>query len=299
MRELLAIAAAAMLMIPAPGAAAAKPLRLKPSTKWNVHYGDDSCRLARAFGEGDQQITLVADQFSPDEGFRLIFVGKRLDRRATDGPIAGAIRFGPAEQESEVTAVMGDMQDLPALLVNEVVLLAPPTEAEKAAMKEEDRSGIPYVRPAIGAAREAAATWLHVRMAGVRDFVLETGPMDKALAALRACSWDTVSTWGLDVAQQKALSRKPRPLNQPWLHSSDYPTGMISQGQQAMIYARLMVDETGRPTSCHIQASTRPAAFDKTVCDAFMKRARFEAALDAQGKPVRSYWQTVVHFRIE
>lgn len=299
MRAFLAIVAAAGLAIPAQGAIAADPLRLKPSSKWNVHYFNDSCRLSRTFGEGDRRVTLMADQFAPAEHFQLILVGKLADRESLGRPLKGAVRFGPAEQESKVTAMMGDMQRQPALLVNGVIELAPPSEAEIAAMKQGARTGVPYFRPPIGAAREAAATWLHVRVEGGRDFVLETGPMDKPLAALRACAWDTVATWGLDVEQQKALRRNPIPRNPPWLRASDYPTDMVWEGQQAVIHARLMVDETGRPTSCHIQASSRPKEFDKAVCDAFMKRAKFDPALDAQGKPVRSYWQTSVLFRIE
>lgn len=299
MRAILAAAVAAGLAMPAQRVVAAEPLRLKPSTKWNVHYFNDSCRLSRTFGEGNRQVTLMADQFAPAEHFQLILVGKPANRESLGRPLKGAVRFGPAEQESKVTAMMGDMQRQPALLVNGVVELAPPSEAEIAAMKQGARTAVPYFRPPIGPAREAAATWLHVRVEGGRDFVLETGPMDKPLAALRACAWDSVATWGLDVEQQKALRRKAIPRNPPWLRSSDYPTDMIREGQQAMIHVRLMVDETGRPTSCHIQASSRPKEFDKAVCDAFMKRARFEPALDAQGKPVRSYWQTSVLFRIE
>ncbi len=49
-----------------PGTAWGKePLRLSPSSKWNVHYAEDSCRMGRSFGEGDQKVILVADRYQP------------------------------------------------------------------------------------------------------------------------------------------------------------------------------------------------------------------------------------------
>jgi hypothetical protein len=46
---LLAALAAGPLSAKAPPT----PLTLEPSSPWNMHYADDSCRLLRSFGKGD------------------------------------------------------------------------------------------------------------------------------------------------------------------------------------------------------------------------------------------------------
>ena len=122
--------------------------------------------------------------------------------------------------------------------------------------------------------------------------------MAKPLASLRECSWATVKLWGLDVDQQKRLTRRAEPKGHTtdWFNVDDYPPKMFKAGHQGIVNFRMIIDETGEPLSCHIQESTRPKDFDDAVCKAVMKRARFEPALDAQGKPVASYWRQTVRF---
>ena len=296
MRFLLPMAAAGLVIAPQP-AAAAEPLHLKPSSKWVLDYAEDSCRLARQFGEGDRRVTLRLDQLEPGDAFRVNLIGKPARTRRGDLRVTGRLRFGPGEPESEFSAMSGKAEALAVLVVEGNQRLAPLTEAEKAADYHETGAN---PRP-IGTAREAAATWLEIRQALVTDLVLETGPMDEPLAALRQCSWDTVKDWGFDVEQQKALSRRPvpRPKSVTWLQPEDYPVAMLSGGYQGFVHYRLMVDAAGKPISCHVQLSTRPKEFDKAVCSAVMKRAGFEPALDAAGNPVPSYWTQSVQFRLE
>jgi TonB family protein len=195
------------------------------------------------------------------------------------------------------TATIGEIR---ALLVNSPLRIAPLTDAEIEARKEAARRDASFEATPIGAQREAAATWLELANVLRKDLVLETGPMNKPLAALRKYSWDTVKLWGLDVEQQKSLIRKPRPKSEPWrwFDSSDYPEKMIRGGYQAIVNFRMMVDASGKPTSCHIQQSTRPKEFDDIVCRAAMRRASFEPALDSEGKPVPSYWRQTVRFML-
>ena len=73
---------------------------------------------------------------------------------------------------------------------------------------------------------------------------------------------------------------------------------MLRDGYEGIVNFRLLVDQAGKPTDCEVQRSTRPKEFDDAVCRAAMRRAEFEPALDAQGKPVPSYWIATVNFRI-
>lgn len=300
MRSLATIAAAAGVVSAGAPLHARDTLRLQPSTPWNVHYADDSCRLMRQFGEGEQQVILVLDQYEPGDEFRLSFVGKPV-RVRSDGPVDGELRFGPNEAEEEISAMAGTVGDQAALFVGGERRIAPLSEQQRENASEEARRDGRYVEvPPIGPAREAAATWLQLSGIVRDDLVLETGPMDKALAALRQCSWETVTLWGLDAEEQTTLSRKLYPTrpSSTWIDPDDYPREMLRGGYQSIVNYRLMVDETGTPTSCHIQTETRPKEFGDVVCSAIMRRARFEPALDAQGKPVRSFWRQTVQFRM-
>ena len=273
-----------------PGLTRDPPLRLKPVAPWNLHYADDNCRLLRPFGTGDDQVILVLDQFVPGDWFRMALVGEKLPANPRGG--RGTVRFGPNEAASEVQVTPGTSGGKPALFVNESVRIAPLTKAE-------EKKDAPDPAP-IGEAREAAATWLELKKL-YRDIVLETGSLAKPLVGLRACSWETVESWGLNLEQQKNLTRKPetkRPAY-TWFDASEYPPSMIAGGYQGVVNFRMIIDAEGKATACHIQKSTRPQEFDDLVCKSAMKRARFEPALDGGGKPVPSYWHGTVRFVIQ
>ena len=272
--------------------------RLAPSSPWVVDYANDSCSLGRGFGEDDRKVTLFFDQYEPGDTFTLTFVGKSV---AVDEPNPKAIvTFGPNEEPQETTAVGATTNHVPALILQGTQRIGPMTEAEKAARKKASDDSQPFEPAPIGAAREKAATWLQLGKARPFDLLFETGPLDAPLAALRECSWDMVRSWGLDVQQQKHLSRKAYPTEPSyrWFSDDDYPAAMIRGGYQGIVNFRLLVDETGKVTSCKIQVSTRPKEFDDVVCRAVTKRAKFHPALDSQGKPILSYWRQTVSFRL-
>lgn len=271
---------------------------LAPSTPWVVNYADDSCSLGRAFGEGDQKVTVFFDQYEPGDTFTLTFLGKPVEvTEANPKPI---VQFGPNEDPQEATGVGATNNHVPALILQGTQRIGRMTEAEKAARRKAADDSQPFELAPIGAAREKAATWLQLGKVRPFDLAFETGPLDAPLAALRECSWDMVRSWGLDVQQQKSLSRKAYPTepSYSWFSDDDYPPAMLRGGYQGIVNFRLLVDETGRVTSCKIQVSTRPKEFDDVVCRAVTKRAKFHPALDSQGKPILSYWRQTVSFRL-
>jgi TonB family protein len=296
MRGLTGLALAAAMV--ATGSAAPREVRrLAPSSKWVVNYADDSCSLGRSFGERGGKVTVFFEQLEPGDTFTLMFVGNLL--RGLKDPLVPTTRFGPNEGQDEVVAVAGINSGAHVIILQGGQRIAPLTKAEQWTRRKAGFEK-PFNPQPIGAAREKAVAWLELGKILPFDLVLETGPMDEALDALRQCSWDMVRTWGLDVEQQKHLSRHAYPLKPSfsWFRADDYPREMLRDGFQAIVNFRVAVDQAGKPTSCHIQTSTRPKAFDDVVCALVMKRARFHPALDRQGKPVASYWRQTVNFRI-
>lgn len=284
-----------------PGVAAAKePLRLKPSSKWNVHYAEDSCRMGRSFGTGDQKVVLVADRYQPGGDLRLSFVGKPAHTRLNEGEVQ--IRFGPTEAEQEVRFFPGLLADkTPTLIIQQGVRIAPyPSEVLKAYEAAVEAKKYDFEWPKITPEREAAVTYIEVKRSVRQPFVLETGSLGAPLAALEKCTDELLDHWGIDVAKHASLSRPVRTKSNPgdWVKSRDYPAEMLWLGKRAIVHFRLNVDAEGQPTACHIQQSTRPKAFDDAVCKAIMRNAEFDPALDAEGNPIASYWLNSVVFHI-
>jgi TonB family protein len=292
------LAVAALIASPAQ----ARGLRkMQPTSQWVVNYDQDTCRLAREFGDGKQRVTVIFEQFVPGDIFQLTFLGRAFDPSAVSTGIKAAIRFGPneaADEDNSVTFVT--VGSTPGILLGAFQRLAPPGAQEKLAAKQASDAKRNYEYPPIGSARERAATLLQLSKVLPYDIELETGPMDRPLDVLRQCSWDTVKSWGLSIDEQKGLTQKAYPSvpSSSWLNVNDYPKEMLNQGYEGIVNFRLIVDASGAPTSCHVQSSTRPKAFDDIVCQQVLKKARFHPALDANGKPVKSYYRQSAYFRI-
>jgi TonB family protein len=302
MRSSLLIMVATSLLLPSTATEARETRTLTPSSKWVVDYQDQSCRLARSFGKDEQQIHLVMDQFAPGNAFRVTFIGKSFATSNFRKFSKAKLRFGPNETESDLDGFLAQTGELPAFIATGSQLLAPYSETEaQAATGLEILAAREFSVARMPPERERAVTRLELTGLLRFDVILEIGPMDKAMQALRDCSWATVKSWGLDVEQQKNLSRGASTKQSPaaWLSSKDYPRGMLKKNAQAIVNFRLIIDRDGRPANCVIQQSTRPKEFDDVVCQAILKRARFEPALDASGQPVATFMTQTVVFKIE
>ena len=281
-----------------------KGQRLAPTSPWNINYDADSCRLGRVFGEGRDQVALYLERYAPAEGFALLVAGAPLDRLRYANKVV--MRFGPGETEQEDGVVVGELGSLkPALVVSSITFYGD-DNPEASARKMNDEAGPtpPFLSWDELAEREklhaAGINWLGIDLPARRQLVLELGSMGKPMAALRDCTRELVTHWGLDAAKQASLRHGPIPTGNPgaWISDNSYPRELLRKGSEGIVQFRLIVDATGAPTSCHIQKSTRPVGFDDVVCAAMMRHAHFNAAIDSEGNPVASYFRSTVRFQI-
>src|SRR2546423_1697268 len=84
------VVAAPLLMAGAP-----QPVRLQPSSQWIVDYAENSCRLIRTFGEGEDKTVLLFESPSPGS-LDMLVVGKPLETSLSEV----AVTFLPAEQKA-------------------------------------------------------------------------------------------------------------------------------------------------------------------------------------------------------
>jgi hypothetical protein len=257
---------------------------LSPSSTWNVNYAEDSCQLLRSFGPENERITLRLEQFAPSEHFYLTIAGHPLK---STGTLRTTLKLGfPPGPISEITALSGTFGEQN----NQFVMAGSWTF----------RGSAGKANPAVSILTEARKVTSFVidQKHDDADYIVATGPMDKPMAALRTCTDELVRHWGLDVEAQRTLTSPASPLTSQvtWLKASDYPIEAWQSGASAVVNFRLMVDATGTPTDCALQASTAGEAFRELTCRLLLKRARFTPARDSAGKPIASYFISAVQW---
>lgn len=278
---------------------------LEPRSSWNLDYADDSCRLMRIFGEGDDATAFYIERYGPGDGFAMVVAGKlvrkvaaREDRDDYD------LQFGPYEKAREQAASLGDLGQYKPALIMTGVAFADDEKIKRPSYSQFDPADYAgATRPfeqKISIEREAQIEWLDIARDGRAPLRLALGPMGPPMAAMRKCTNDMAQAWGIDLAAHQQLTRPVVPTDNPgsWLNSNDYPRALLARGIQGLVQLRLSVGADGVPTQCHIQRSTRPQEFDDISCKRLLQRARFEPALDAQGKPIASFYRQAIRFQM-
>lgn len=275
----LAIAATA---VPVASAAAGprdrEPEVLARTGKWVVDYDRDACHLYAQFGKGKEMVIARFTRYEPGDWFDFALFGDRF--RAFEPRVDAKLDFGIGGGPDDARATHGNAGKLAALFFSSTRL------------DHWERKTPLDVAPKVTPAQEAAVKGVSVAIRARRPFRLEFGPLDKPLAQLRRCSEDLVKSWGYDPAVQASLLRPVSAITPPgsWLNSSDYPLGALMGGHNGFVQFRLDVDPGGKVVGCYVLARTNPDDFADITCRNVSKRARLQPALDAQGKPVRSYY---------
>ncbi|MCL4672327.1 MAG: energy transducer TonB [Sphingomonadaceae bacterium] len=274
---------------------------LAPSSDWQVRKTDESCRVARIFGESNQKSLVYFERYEPGDQFYLLVAGNPL--KASRGDPQTSFGFGPDGYQHSAYWSNGNFTGFGhALMVNQLTILPVDTPAGTGPRFDPETAGTDtdvlgqQLRPE----QEAKIEWLEVRRKGNAPVRFMLGSMGEPLATLRACTDEMITRWGLDLTAHRSLTRAAAPASNPgeWMSVRDYPLQLVRDRKVGLVQFRLTVGEDGMPTGCHIQRSTRPAEFDEAVCKGLMRRARFTPALDAHGQPITSYWRSAVSFDI-
>jgi hypothetical protein len=285
-------------------ASAATPIHLAPSTPWVVDYADNSCRLIRHFGQGDDETIFALESEAPG-ALDMILVGKPLWTANEEAPA----RLLPL-QSKPFRGRVGESTDKarPMLLFSTVRML--PDDAVAAEEKrEKEREAHPQIRPASVSVAEQARTKAQrqefaagttaIEINARHSVILDTGSLGAPIKMFDQCTQDSLRDWGVDPDVEDKIVRPvwaPNPRG--WFSSSDYPRDMLQRGKDSVVKVRVLVDATGRVTKCTSLSHFKEAEFNKITCDKFTARAHFEPAELADGTKVPSYYVNKVIFRI-
>lgn len=279
---LTGLAVAAATFPAAARAQAAEPELLKRSTKWEARFEAEACHLVTAFGEGDAAVVAFFSRYQPGEGFNLSLVGKRF----RDAKAKNDVRVDFGVQPATWREVRLDMNGETAGIL---------LQGARIDGWEYEQGQKP---PAITPEQEAGVRGVTVRIGTSQPIHLETGSLGKPLAMLRTCTTDLVKSWGYDPAVQTTLSRRAMPRDPSRGIGLEYPLSALKQRLGAVVQVRLGIDAEGNVVGCNVLDRAPSDEFAAATCRAFGKRASFEPALDADGKPVGSFYISRTEFRM-
>jgi hypothetical protein len=286
---LAAVAAVAAISLPAARAPAADgPRALAPSGDWTLSSDAESCTIARQFGATADGVSFRLRAFAPGGRYRLVLYGPAMPQRDS-GLLQFEYSFEPDPGTISATGVLSKVSGttmvsfLPTFDTSAVAALDP---------SERARRG-----PLEAMARAASINDFVITFSRGRPLALPLGSLTEPLAQLDACAQDLPRNWGLDPAVQRSLQRPAMPIGQEgWLGPGTYPWHFLRTGQSMIVNLRMVVDASGAPTECVVQAPKTQSGAEALTCREILKAARFEPALDSSGNAVSSYFATTIFY---
>ncbi|MCJ2182015.1 hypothetical protein MTR62_04760 [Novosphingobium sp. 1949] len=262
-------------------------LELQPSSSWNADWGQDRCTLLRTFGDGNGDVLLRIRSAAPGNVYHFELIGKAL-APFKDLQGQALVRFGNEGDElargTEFVALEGDRY---ALVFSSGVDFqqhrghAP--NATKAKLGQEDWP--------LETDKLARVTSIAIREKE-RSLTLHSGSLVEALNALSICTDDLARSASVNPAPLATLSQRTRLSNGASIVPG--PTDQKKLGRtNGSVDILAAIDETGKPLSCRSPVLTANKELLDAVCRSVMA-AKFEPALDADGKRVADFYRVSV-----
>ena len=292
-RTIIAVALAAALCQPA--AAAPQPLEIEPSSPWTLKYNPERCNLMREFGSGSSKVHLEIISFGSWTGFEVLLTGPAIHKTES---ISGTVkvRLAGDPEESKAATFQGTAGQYGAMLFG---LRFVPFQDRAAFDKLSDEDQALHETELWTPAPDYDATVDSISVHQSRGGVLElkTGNMAKPLAALRTCVDALNKSWGADPSVQKTLSRSAKPKEATVMDvQANFPEKMADNGINGYVPVRVAMDAAGNASNCTIQLENVQADFAQAACKNLT--GKFDHALDKQGHPVQSIYETNVIYQI-
>ena len=274
---------------------AAEPVVLEPDQSWALDYGEDRCRLLRAFGDAENRHIVLFEQDGPSSAFGVTAAGdafgKFRSKRKT------SVQFGNEVPDEDRYPFTGSFDPIGEALIFST-LQVPPTESGGENVGDDGNDdgqgkkkyGGEDRLPQLDTERFAGIDRVTFSQGG-RVVIAMTGDLEEPMKALNTCSQQFIADWGLDLDKHRMLTRTPVWTNYQAVSkriARTYPTAGLGAGEQGIFQMRVMVDETGAVTDCRMVNTTAVDRLDSPACRE-MRNATFEPALDAEGVPMRSY----------
>lgn len=291
----LIFAATALIGLSSPVNAQDKnaPVTLDPTSHWNVNFAEDKCRLSRTFSDGENQHLLFIEQASPSSEFGFVVAGpafkkfKRPDRITT--------QFGTLDPVEDHPPMLGDTESVGASLIYPSMVFFEAPDDNTTANEDPKTYSLPRLDVEL-----ADSTHSITIKQGKRRVIFNTGNLGEAVRVMNECGLSFVEDWGLDRIAHETMVRAPNWSNQNAIArriQAVYPRQALRRGENGIFRLRVIVEADGSVSECVINSATVTESLDSPACKE-MDDAKFEPALNAEGKPMRSFFVTNIIYRI-
>ncbi|MEO0872695.1 MAG: hypothetical protein AAFY19_12180, partial [Pseudomonadota bacterium] len=254
-----ASALAALALVFAPTAPLhAETTVLSPSSQWNVNFGETNCRLARFFGEGEDRHLLFFEQYRPSASLGMTLAGASLKRFRSRARTS--VQVNDAQEPLRTEPYKGDVPEIGPAIIHSSLSLSGGSQDDD----DQTAKQLPQLDT------QFADTVQYVSLKqGSRTVRVDTGPLGAAFDVLNQCTQDMVKSWGLDVDKHLTATRLPKWSNEASVVRrivASYPSKALRRGEQAILQMRVIVDESGKVTSCTIDEATTAGNVESPAC---------------------------------
>lgn len=245
---------------------------LEPKGNWVVDYGEAQCVASREYGTPEKPLALGIRPAPNGQTYELL-----LARKAS-GPafaieVKGSVDFGRGPIDTWVL-----------------------NHAPK-------KSGLNIYQFRISSAdmqQALSAPSVALDVEGGRDTRLALSAMAALLKGLSDCTADLQRYWNMGGEKDGRIAKVSKGDVRSLFSARDYPDEAMKRRQSGTSQFLLLVDEKGAVAGCHLVEASGIPALDAMGCQVIRERAKFQPAVDAKGKPVRSTLVTPkVVWRIE
>ncbi len=254
---------------------------LEPTTPWSLDFAENKCRLARILGEGDDKHVIFFEQTMPSGGFSMTVAGPHFKRFRSDGT---TVQYGENQPAQDDSPMLGEMGAYGTAIIYAATRMKSAGEVDASDVDPAEPAAIKDL-PAIDVERAGLADRITFDRKQRTSVTMMLGNLAAPMEALNGCTQDLVKSWGVDIERH----RKVRSFA-TWTNRADvgrriaavYPSRALRNGEQGYIRMRVLLDETGQATDCHIENLTLNESLDSPACD-MLKHAEFTPAIDASG----------------
>lgn len=230
--------------------------RLDPSSDWNIDFGENNCRLARTFGEGDNRHLVFFEQAGPDTDFGLTIAGPGI--RQFRHIIT---RLGLESDEG-----FPQVSEMPG----EVVGFGPAAIFSRISIEDENEDAEPTSPRTLPQIDLDEAATIERILYGHGGFALsfETGGMAPAFQALNVCAADFVRAWGLDPELHSNFMSMAKWRNEKKIArriQKKYTRSALNRGEQAILRLRAIIEVDGSVSDCKNYDATLTERIDRML----------------------------------
>ena len=236
-------------------------LQAEPSSQWHVALEDGLCHTVRTFSIGQADIQFILRRRAPYHPFELNVVSDDIPHRKRNPVTQYDVGVDPIEHEVSYHLSDGQWEGFSVNLRGDY--FDSPVEQS-----------------------------LVISKAFGSDFALPLANIGSALAIMDQCLDEVVRSWGLDPEVQRGLTKMAQPdddVGDLIIEALGRTRRVSERLGQDSLYTRILIGADGRATDCRIEGRVGESDDGKDACDAIMRGARFEPALDAEGQPVESF----------